>query len=102
MSKMEVIDFYPSAYGDVPVRDCPAYNRFDEVLLIVGSTKHEGNALLLHIIPNSMEPMEPTVVPIGSFFDHKVAVSIAHHFEYSLGQITAEEDKERGVQDGPT
>lgn len=73
---MEVVDFYPSAFVDIPKQDNPAINCTEACMLLVGNTEDQGGVRVLHIIPHDVE----SVTVIASFWDHKKALRYAENY----------------------
>lgn len=75
---MEVVDFYPKSFSDIPEQDNPAFGN-DECMMIIRNDK--GHALVLHIDPDPVE----SVTSIATFWRHDLAVRFANGFEPTNG-----------------
>lgn len=65
---MEIVDFYPKKFQEIPAQDNPAFG--DEECFILVSEGESGHVVILHIDPDEIE----SVNRIAKFWNHKTAV----------------------------
>ncbi|RLC30409.1 hypothetical protein DRH13_04355 [Candidatus Woesebacteria bacterium] len=77
---MEVVDFYPKTFQEIPEQDNPAFDNDQRktCMMVVKSTRpnQKDHAVVLHIYPNGHD----TVTRIAVFGRHDLALKYAESF----------------------
>lgn len=73
---MEVVDFFPKHFWDIPEQDNPAFGK-EECMMVMASGDTPLKVLVAHIKPNPVE----SVTKIATFWRHDLALKYAKDFE---------------------
>ena len=63
---MEVVDFYPTKFNDIPDQDNPAFDATEECIVVCADVAIGDRVMVLHIVPDPVE----SVNRIAMFWHH--------------------------------
>jgi hypothetical protein len=72
-TSMQVVDFYPTKFNDIPNQDNPAFDATEECVVVCADAAIGNRVMVLHIIPDPVE----SVNRVAMFWKHDIALKFA-------------------------
>ena len=97
---MEVVDFYPKCFSEIPEQDNPAFGD-QACLMIVNEGGKSNRSIVLLILPSPVKALDGTeaVDHLAIFWDHELAVNFCGWMAISIELSEAVSHATDDVQD---